>query len=144
MDHQPIEFLMGDRRGAHLLLRPAELDRPGESGDDWLVTEVVIAAGGFSGRFRAFLRAEELAGFRSRLATLHDELRGEAVLDCTDGWLRVAVSGDGRGGLVARCEATDDPAIDNRLRFVLLLDQSYLPGMIDGLDAILRRYPVAG
>jgi hypothetical protein len=140
MPLEPLEFVMGDRHGAHLLLSLIHRDRPG---DGWLVTEVSISAGGFSGRFRAFLRAEELASFRSQLARLYDLLDGEAVLDSVEGWVRAVVRGNGRGGLEARCEATDDPSIGNQLRFLLLLDQSYIPEMISGLDAILARYPAA-
>lgn len=140
-DVEPIECLIGDRHGAHLLLRASERDRPDE---DWLVTEVRIAAGGFSGSFRAFLRIGELAEFRAQLAVLYDRLDGEAVLDSVEGWIRAVVRGDGRGGLEARCEASDDPAIGNRLRFLLLLDQTYIPGILDGLDAILGRHPVVG
>ncbi len=64
-----------------------------------------------------------------------------AELVSREGWLQVVLEVDGRGHVVARCEATDDPAIGNRLTFLLVLDQSYLPETLQGLDQILNAYP---
>lgn len=135
--------VIGDPRAAHLRLQPIQRERPvnRESHDgNWLITEVRIQAGGFRGAFRANLHLEEFDSFRDSLERLYGRLEGRSVFASREGWLRVVVEGDGRGHLEARCEATDDPAIGNRLSFLILFDQSYLPETISGLNAILAEH----
>ena len=58
--------------------------------------------------------------------------------------LRVSITGDSLGHFTAECEAVDQAGIGNRLSFSLSFDQTEIPAILKGLDAIVREYPVIG
>lgn len=72
------EFLLGDRRAAHLALRPVHRERAGSSdfhNGYWLITSVRIQAGGFTGAFRANRGIEELGSSHNELTALNEDLK---------------------------------------------------------------------
>jgi hypothetical protein len=100
-----------------------------------------IRAGAFRGEYEALIRTDELASFRDQLGTLHAALNGSATFETMEHWLRVDIQGDGRGHFLAKCEARDQPAIGNTLRFELTFDQTELPPVLTALDEVVRAFP---
>ena len=82
---------------------------------NWLNVDVALAAGGFRASFRSQLRAEEFVAFQNQLAKLYQSLSGQAIFATLDGWLSLAITGDGRGHLAIKGEAIDEPGIGNTL-----------------------------
>ncbi len=111
---------------------------------NWVYATVTIAVRAFRGGFEAQLRAEEFVGFRAQLRSLQENLGGGAKFETTEGWLAVNIQGDGKGHFHAACAAVDQPGIGNRLTFGLDFDQTELPEIQRGLDAICAAFPVLG
>lgn len=110
--------------------------------DNWLTVEVSLAIGGFRGRFQASFLTAELMEFRDQLAALYKSLNGEAKLVTMETQLLLSLSGNGRGGVSLKGEATDQPGTGNRLVFGLDLDQTHLAATLGELDAAIERFPI--
>ncbi|MDB4940857.1 MAG: hypothetical protein JWP97_391 [Labilithrix sp.] len=111
---------------------------------NWVYATITIAAGAFGAEFEALLRAEELVRFRDELRPLHEKLVGRARFDTMEEWLSITIVGDGKGHFDADCVALDRPGTGNRLTFKIAFDQSDLPEILGGLDAITSAFPVIG
>ena len=111
---------------------------------NWVRAKIDLRAGGFRGSFGASLRAEELRAFRDAVAGLRSDLEGTARFETMEGQLAIELRGDGRGHFTAECEARDDAGAGNRLLFSLELDQTEIPGILEGLEEIVRAHPVKG
>jgi hypothetical protein len=130
-----------------MVVRPSRRERP-EATDywdgNWVYATVKIAARAFRGEFEAQLRADEFASFRNQILPLHEKLVGRATFETTEGWLRVEIEGDGKGHFRADCVAVDQPGMGNRLSFKIDFDQTELPDILCGLDAVCEAFPVIG
>jgi len=115
--------------------------------DNWEVNlldiEVEIAVGGFRGLFGAKLTLGHLARLRNELAQLHSrdlrELGFEPYLSPYNSNLIFKIKGDGLGNFTADFDVADEPG--NQLEFRLSFDQTEIPEMLNGLDAMLIEYP---
>jgi len=115
--------------------------------DNWEVNlldvEVEIAVGGFRGLFGAKLTLGHLARLRNELAQLHSrdlrELAFEPYLSPYNSNLIFRIKGDGLGNFTADFDVADEPG--NQLEFRLSFDQTEIPEMLNGLDAMLIEYP---
>jgi hypothetical protein len=58
-------------------------------------------------------------------------------------WLMIDIGGDGKGHFHAACVAVDVRTAD-RLTFGLDFDQTELPEILRGLDAVCEAFPVVG
>lgn len=138
-------IVLGSQEGQRLAIAvKRRSEAADEWGGSWVVATIRAHAGAFRGEYEALLGMDELAAFRARLATLYEDLKGEATFESMEQWLWVRVVGDGRGHFVARCEARDEPGEGNELRFELAFDQSEVPAMLAALDAVLTEFPVRG
>ena len=115
---------------------------------NWLTCIVQIAAGPWHGRYQATLRANELAEFHDQLQRLYkDKEAPPAQFDSMEPWLQFTVERSDRlGHLRVAGRAQAEPFFEghNILQFVLELDQTYLPGVLDELAQILIEFPVIG
>lgn len=131
----------------HVIVHPTGRERP-EASDywdgNWVYATVTVAARAFRGEFEAQLRAEEFVRFRDQLQVLYETLKGGAKFETMEGWLTVDIQGDGKGHFRAACIAVDQPGIGNRLAFALDFDQTELPEILRGVDAICAAFPVVG
>ena len=109
-----------------------------------LTGTVNIRAGAFGGSYRAMFHTWDFADLRDRLASMQDDLRGEARFDTLEHLLEMVFRGDGRGDFTVAGKATDDPAYGNRLLFELAIDHAQLRQAVRELDALLRAYPARG
>lgn len=142
-----LSFRVGSSNREHVIVRPSRREYPeAEDSDDgnWVYATIEIAAGAFRGTFEAMLRAEEFVRFRDELRPLYERLSGKATFDTMEGWLRIDVQGDGKGHFHAACEAIDQPGLGNPLTFKIDFDQTELPAIVQGLDAICEAVPVVG
>ena len=89
------------------------------------------------------VRAEEFVAFRDEVAALQQSVRGHAAFHTMEEWLRVEMRGDGRGHIGMR-GFVRDPESTNQLNFNLDLDQTFLPDILAGLDAMVKSFPVVG
>jgi hypothetical protein len=61
-----------------------------------------------------------------------------------EGQLTVALTGNGRGHIEVTGAALDHAGIGNTLAFHFDVDQTYLPGVLGSLDAVIGHFPVVG
>jgi len=107
------------------------LSRVPRDEEGWIVCEIHVNAGGFSGTYRASLTVQELEGFNAALKALYHSLKGEAWLRTTENQLELRLIGNGRGGIELEGEAQDDFGFQrNILKFRLELDQTHLASAI--------------
>ena len=109
--------------------------------DNWVRVVVVVAVGRFAGEYEATFLTSDFVGFRKELQALHHSLDGKASFSTMEEQLSLELVGNGRGGIELKGLAADVPGSDNRLEFVLQLDQSHLPNVLAGLDEILNEFP---
>lgn len=142
-----LEFRIGISDREHVVVQPRRRKSPGPEDfydGNWVDAAIHIGAGGFQGQVESVLRSEEFVSFRDQLRPLHATLTGRATFDTCEGWLRIQVEGDGKGHFHAECEATDRPGTGNRLVFKIDFDQTEVPEILRGLDAICDAIPVVG
>jgi len=135
------------RSNAHVTVAPSRRECPNAtdySDANWIIATITIAAGAFRGDYEAQLRAEEFVRFRDELRPLHEKLAGRAKFDTMEEWLSIEVEGDGKGHFHADCVAVDLPGTGNRLAFGIDFDQTDLPEILGGLDAMIEAFPVIG
>lgn len=111
---------------------------------NWVRAEIEIAVGGFRGRYGADLRAEELLSFRDACIQLSFSVSSEASFRTMEQQLQIRIVGNRHGGFTAECEAMDQAGTGNTLTFRLTFDQTEIPAILDGLNAIVDAYPVVG
>jgi hypothetical protein len=144
---ETFSFRLGRSNRGHIIVSAVRRENP-DAADywdgNWLVCTATIAAGGFRGRFDAQLRADEFARFREQLRPLYEKLVGRAVFDPMEPWMRIEVDGDGKGHFRATCRATDQVGVGNTLSFTIDFDQTELPEILKGLDAVCEAFPVVG
>ncbi|WP_394844908.1 hypothetical protein LZC95_48665 [Pendulispora brunnea] len=142
-----VVVMLGATDGEHLAVRArrrSHADCADYWDGNWLDCAIEVCAGGFRGSMNADLRAEEFVEFRDALGALHRRLAGTATFQTMERWLTIKVVGDGRGHFEADCELRDAPGTGNRLHCTLGFDQTELPLMLRGLDAIVDAFPVVG
>ena len=147
MDEEKPYFRIGSGATEHVTVTP--LYRPHDQCADfwdgnWVESQVEIRVGGFTGRFRASLRANEFSQFKEELARLYSELKGTAIFSSMEHWLTITVRSDGLGHFEAECRAMDQAGIGNRLEFLLSFDQTEIPQILKGLDRVQEVFPVRG
>lgn len=144
-----VTLAIGLTSGDHLKLTPVARAYPTATDywdGNWLRVGVSACAGAFQGRQEALLRTDEFARFRAELSVLHETLLGEAVFSSLERWVEVRLVGDGMGHVAVAIEIRDQPGLGNSLRFGegISIDQTDLPRLIDGVDEVLRVFPVIG
>jgi hypothetical protein len=111
---------------------------------NWLVVDMAVEMGSWTGRFDANLRCEEFDRFLSEVRHLNENLDSVAEFVTMEGWLRLQLNGDGLGHIAAKGEATDQPGRGDTLSFRMDFDQTYLPRLIAELQDVLKEFPVRG
>jgi hypothetical protein len=108
---------------------------PVESGGTmpWLAVDIHVWAGGFEGYISDYLSMGHLSQSASELENLYRTFRGKAVLGSIDGNFTVELHGNGLGKVLASLDTMDDIG---RLTFVVDLDQTFLPDIIEQIRRI--------
>ena len=142
-----IGFRIGRDTSEYLSVQITGRSHPGSQDywdGNWVNADIEIDAGGFHGRYGAYLRAEELKDFRNALSLLYSFDSKEAKFETMEEQLSIHITGNGLGHYTAECEALDQAGIGNRLIFSLEFDQTEIPEMLKALDAFVKEYPVKG
>jgi hypothetical protein len=145
---EPITITVGRQDTERLTLTVRGRERPSDEDHwdgNWLVVDTDVRAGGFIGCATALLRADELRRFRDELASAYDAVHGVASLESIEHWLSLTVTCEMSGKVTVNGEFTDRPGMGNTLHFWLPdMDQTFLPALIDQLDACDHAYPAKG
>ena len=119
---------------------------PDVSGDyfdaNLLDTMVECHVGGFNGIVPAEIRTDEFRSFRDELKQLFALLDGAAELRVLQGQINLKFQGDGLGHINVWGTLTDRIGVGNVLKFELHIDQTFLPDLLQQLDAIEIEFPV--
>lgn len=144
-------FHFGTETTSYIYVEVLSRARPGATDywdGNWLNTVVEVTAGPWRGSYRASLRADEFAEFRNQLQALYEDTGiKQAQFHSMEPWLQLSLERSDRlGHLRVAGRAQAEPFFEghNLLQFVLELDQTYLPRVIDELEAIVNEFPVIG
>ena len=93
----------------------------------------------------AFIHLGELQKWKEDLQEFQRTLNGSVELPTIEPTLQIkfAARQSGTGHLDCEIELTGDHMSESH-RFLFDIDQSYLPGLISQLSAVLREYPIQG
>jgi hypothetical protein len=110
---------------------------------NWLnVTAHCGAAGGSVWASGALIDTVSILQFHGGLASLHQKLRGEAVLESHEPNLLVRVNATDRAGQLRMQVEITPEHLTQQHWFDFERDQSYLPSAIAQCAALLERFPV--
>jgi hypothetical protein len=110
---------------------------------NWLTVEARCSSPDSSARIGgAIVHLSDIQHWISELRRLSETVEGQASLECTEPEIAETVRLDklGSGVLVValrRCEMESH-------EWTVQVDQSYLPGWIASLEAVLAKYPIRG
>lgn len=109
---------------------------------NWVEVDATCEADGSHVRARGpFIHLSELGRFRDACAAIHEELTGEASLDCMEPTLGATLTfSDSLGNIDARISLSPNH-LEQTHDFLFRIDQSHLPYILRGLSAILEKYP---
>lgn len=108
--------------------------------DDWILDVTIeIIAGGFTGKYNAYIFERDITGLRDELRRIYKNLRGRANFETLEYILQekaleFEIIGNGRGQFAVAGVARHE---NNRLVFDLEFDQSYIPAMVRELDELI-------
>ena len=109
---------------------------------NWLIVRAQMEANG--ARIKCggpFLMTTDIKHFRDGLMTMVNTLAGEATLMGLEPELNLLLKMEKLGHVEGVIEITPDH-LNQHHSFTVAADQSYLPALIRGCDAILDRFPV--
>lgn len=134
-----------DRNKVEILVRRYERTRTGEYYDDnWLIAQISVRAGGFSGHFPVTVLASEWVDFRQQLQTLCETRSGEAVFCTLERQLSIRLVANGQDRVEVSGIAMDQPGTGNQLEFMFALDPVNLKPALAELNDIISTFPVRG
>ena len=136
-----MEVLIGQRDAEHVIIDVQGCPDPGDD-HGWLICEINIKAGAWSGSYSAYLRNPDFPLLREHLEQFQHDPTAIAVFDTLEGQLKLEFKGDRRGHIEIQGTARDKAGIGNQLAFELEIDQSYLPKLIEELRMIEQQFPV--
>ncbi len=147
MNNDLTSVIIGSPDSEYLIIHVKNREYPLSSDywdGNWVKSIINVSAGGFTGKVRASLRSEEFVEFMNELSMLYKELSGQAHFTTMEKWLSITVVGDGLGHFEAQCKLSDNAPVGggNTLYFTLHFDQTFIPGMLDGLNRIVTAFPV--
>jgi hypothetical protein len=142
---------LGDETTSYISVEILSRERPDAtdySDGNWLNSVVEVSAGPWRGSYRASVRADEFADFYKQLQVLYVDTDAQpAQFHSMEPWLQLTVERSDRLGhlrVVGRAQAEPFFEGHNLLQFVLELDQTYLPRVLDELEQVLNEFPVIG
>ncbi len=111
---------------------------------NWLLVDVSIAVGKFTGSIPGLLRAEELHNFSVQLQGFSETLTGPISFLTVEGWLKFRLEVDKLGHIRLSGTVSDDVHSPNHLTFAFNVDQPTLAGTLDQLRHVVETWPVVG
>jgi hypothetical protein len=141
------QICIGSLSGEHVSIEVIGYEFP-ESTDvddgNWLISVISVRAGIWQGRIRALLRTEDFPEFSRQIKELYQNPIASAKFGTMEEWLELTFTSDRYGHINVEGSALDDPGIGNELRFHFQIDQSFLPAILESLEALGVAYPIRG
>jgi hypothetical protein len=140
-----IESIVFSGDGGKLTLEVSDYERPTASDvydANWLKTTVSIAAGPFSGSFRANLTTYEFARLHGQLAEAVKRLSGRVDFESTESDILLAVEFSHRGTATVSGLLRPNGSERTTLSFNFETDQSILSETVRQLDELVVHLPV--
>lgn len=110
---------------------------PSFSTEGWAQADVEIAVNGFSGRVQPWVEAADFEIFAAQLRSLYDSLQGEAEFSPMERQFTLKLTSKTGGHIQATGEAWSKATHENKLEYVIELDQSFLSGPLRDLENLL-------
>ena len=110
---------------------------PSYSRDGFAQADVEIAVRCFHGRVSPWIEAADFERFSTQLRAMYDSLQGEAEFSPLDKQFTLKLVCTVGGHVQATGEAWSQATYENKLEYVLELDQSYLLGPLQELEGML-------
>lgn len=104
--------------------------------DDWAQADVEIAVRGFRGRIRPWVEAADFDIFTAQLRAMYDSLIGEAEFLPREKQFTLKFACGATGHIRVTGEAWSLATYENKLEYVLELDQSFLLAPLQELEAL--------
>lgn len=116
------EVLIGLPEGDHVLLFNWR-----RLSDGWIRANADVHCGPWQGQLQVEFFQDELPRFGEEIERLYNDLRGTATLEPIEPYLRLTLSGNGRGGIDVDGIARSRFEVDTKLSFHFEIDQTFLP-----------------
>ncbi len=132
---------------AQLSLTALRRERSGDTNaydSDWIVTRCQVAAPGFQADVTESVLLSELVGLRDDLAKMYAELEGRMKWSAREHFLTLTAERNRLGHIYWTIELNQPMGMAVRLRLEIRSDQTYLPPLLDQIDAILEAFPLVG
>lgn len=144
-----LELVFGSRGSEFLAIRPLRRSASGQNkacywDGNWIAYHVEAAVHGFRASYDAFVRTGEVVALRAGLERLKNDLGSELEFATMEEQVAFRIRGDRLGRLDLRGEPVHPAGLGSRLSFSLELDQTFLPGLLSSVDALVQAYPVLG
>lgn len=133
--------------GYLIRLEPLRLEFTNADNDwdrSWIKTKVEVIAGPFSGEYIANVMTTDFETFKQQIKAVYRSLTGVARFEPLENQLIIEVQADDLGHIQVKCEAAPQTYNQDRLSFSFALDQTYLPNLVNQLQAITEIFPVSG
>jgi hypothetical protein len=130
---QPVSIKIRGDGGDYVHLECSEV--AGLEDYEEIPAQVAIRASGFEARLAMGLTVARVRSFVGELRGLYEITRDEATLSSRGILLKLSLNHQGHVQLSG--EVHDPLRAENHLSFCINLDQSFLPAVIEGFDAVL-------
>lgn len=146
---ETIEIHFGYETGNSLKISVKDYKYPEDEDEwygNWVIAQVDVVAGPFSGMVEGELRMDALERFFNELHLLHNDLSGEVTFSTFYAWLSLNITINKFGILYMQTRIKDPSDKDERdiLNFVISVDQTFLKMPLKQLEKTLKRFPVRG
>ncbi len=111
---------------------------------NWINSTIKVEIPGYSVRFDATLRTDELLDFLNELKNMRKHMKGKAILKNLDAYIHFEGGMDRLGKIIWTGETCYPAGNGAVLNFEFESDQSFLEGLIRELEEILAWFPVIG
>lgn len=109
---------------------------------NWLSSAIVVNVGPFSGRYSANLTTYDLVAFSSDLDALLAGRKPTAAFNTDEGWLRLEISLNARGGMKVIGDASCDRGPKAKLCFSFETDRTCVAEASQSAKDIIAAFPV--
>ncbi|SRR5579884_363669 len=111
---------------------------------NWVVTRFQATAPGFQADFTEGVHLQELVWLREELAKMHATLEGRIEWKAMDGFLELVAEVDRLGHIRWTVKLIYPAGVGARLTLEIANDQTYLPALLNQIDAALEAFPLRG
>ena len=110
---------------------------PSYSTESWAQADVEISVRGFQGKINPWIDAADFEIFAKKLRALYESLQGEAEFSPLEKQFTLKFVGAVGGHIHVTGEAWSQATYENKLTFMLELDQSYLQTPLRELENLI-------